>query len=219
MSSACESMRGMSWKCKAKVYKKQGGAGDMYQRIVTGIFFTICSVTDVKRRCIYNRDAFVYFILAVIGRMAVIQHLFLSDGGDTGGGRVQEYLCRSDSGRGMFFSVVARQTGTGVRGQCIDSDLRNFAGFLDMYVDHIYCIFLGRYLGGDITGEKKWGSPEESFSFRTVFAAGICDTGIWRRVNEEKRCNAGELYGRGCSFAVCHSFCDGGADPYCLLFA
>ncbi len=59
----------------------QGGAGDMYQRIVTGFFLTICSVTDVKRRCIYNRDAFVYFILAVIGRMAVILHLFLSDGG------------------------------------------------------------------------------------------------------------------------------------------
>ncbi len=53
----------------------------MYQRIVTGIFFVICSVTDVKRRCIYNRDAFAYFVLAVTGRMAVILHLLLNDRG------------------------------------------------------------------------------------------------------------------------------------------
>lgn len=52
----------------------------MYQRIVTGIFFVICSVTDVKRRCIYNRDAFAYFVLAVTGRIAVILHLLLNDG-------------------------------------------------------------------------------------------------------------------------------------------
>lgn len=52
----------------------------MYQRIITGIFLTICSATDMKWRYVYNRDVVVYFVLAAAGRLTVLLHTALNDG-------------------------------------------------------------------------------------------------------------------------------------------
>lgn len=85
----------------------------MYQRIVTGIFFAVCSVTDVKRRCVCHRDAFVYFVLAAAGRMAVILHSLLNDGGTQAAAVCRDILAGLIPGGVCFFVSWSGRQGLG----------------------------------------------------------------------------------------------------------
>lgn len=57
----------------------------MYQSIITGAAFVICTITDIRHRKVYKRTAVLYFLLAAVGQAAGLVFEFIEKGAKQAG--------------------------------------------------------------------------------------------------------------------------------------